>query len=289
MPDVLLATCEHLPAGDEDGAALLAALAQHGADARWAAWTDTSVDWTAAPVVLRSTWDYTMHRDRFLAWVGAVPHVHNSADVVRWNSDKLYLADLAASGVPITPTTFACPGDPVELPHSGEIVVKPSVGAGSRGAGRFTPDRYADALEHAAHLHAAGRTVLVQPYFADVESHGETALVYVDGVFSHAVRKGPLLGAVGAHPLDESAGLYVEENITHRDPGHAELAVGAVAVAALRERFGEAPLYARVDLLPSAGGPVVVELELTEPSLFLNYGEDDAPARRLATAIAGHL
>lgn len=282
MATVLLATCAELPEADEDAGVLEAALARHGADARWAVWTDPAVDWSAGLVVLRSTWDYTADVAAFLAWVAGLGRVANTADVVAWNTDKVYLRDLAAAGVPTVPTTFAAPGEPVALPEQGEFVLKPSVGAGSRGAGRFGPDRSDEARAHAAQLHAAGRTIMIQPYLDAVDSVGETALIYLDGVFSHAVRKGPMLAATSAHAVDAEV-LYVEEEISVRTPSPAELDTGASALAALRDRFGADQLYTRVDLLPSPDGPVVVELELTEPSLFLHYGTD--AAERFAAAI----
>lgn len=282
MP-VLLATCSAFPAGDDDADLLVGALAEAGVEARWAAWTDPSVDWSQGLVVLRSTWDYTHAHARFLDWVRAVPRLANPADVVAWNSDKTYLAELAAAGVPVVPTAIARPG--ADLPAAaGEVVVKPSVGAGSRGVGRFTPDRFREAQEHAAELHAAGRTVLVQPYLAGVDHSGEAALVYFDGRFSHAITKGAMIPAGAAHAVHGDA-LFVEENIEPRDPSDAELAAGEAALAYVRERFGADQLYARVDLLPAPDGPVVVELELVEPSLFLQDAPDGQAAARFAAAI----
>jgi hypothetical protein len=287
MPAVLLATCAELPAGDEDGDILLTALADRGIDGRWAIWNDPTVDWDAGLVVLRSTWDYTADRDAFLDWVIGLRRVANDAAVVRWNTDKVYLRDLAAAGVPTVATTFAAPGETAVFAHDArEFVVKPSVGAGSRGAGRFAPERVADARQHAAELHAAGRTVLVQPYLDAVDTAGETGLIYVDGRFSHAVRKGPMLPEGVAHPV-HGWELFVEERIESRVPQPGELATGAAVLDAVRDRFGADQLYARVDLLPSADGPVLVELELTEPSLFLQYGGvGQDPAAAFAAAIA---
>jgi hypothetical protein len=287
---VLLATCAALPDGDEDGDVLVQALTRCGVDARWTVWTDPDVDWGAGLVVLRSTWDYTADRGAFLHWVTRPPRLANSADVVRCNTDKVYLRDLAADGVPTVATTFAEPGEAAQFTaDAAEFVVKPSVGAGSRGVGRFTPDRSAEAHRHAAELHAAGRTVLVQPYLDAVDTAGETALIYVDGRFSHAVRKGPMLPEGIAHPM-HGWELFVEERIEARVAHPDELAVGAAVLDAVRDRFGGDQLYARIDLLPSAEGPVLVELELTEPSLFLQYGagddDDDDPAATFAAAIA---
>ncbi|GAB2466718.1 ATP-grasp domain-containing protein [Jatrophihabitans fulvus] len=282
MPDVVLATCADLPAGDEDAAELTAALVRRGVDVRWQVWTDPSARWDDATVVIRSTWDYHDDVERFLRWVGTLPSVCNSSDVIGWNTDKRYLDDLARAGVPTVPSRFAAPGQDVEVPD-GEFVVKPSVGAGSRGAGRFGPGRRDDALAHAASLHEAGRTVLVQPFMTGVDAQGETALLYFDGRFSHAIRKGVMLPPDSSHPVSGGS-LFVPENITAREPDPAQLEVGDAALAAVRDRFGDDQLYARVDLLPGPDGPVVTELELTEPSMFLGYA--DGAADRFAEAIA---
>jgi hypothetical protein len=283
VPDVLIATCARLPRGDDDHDVLAAALARRGLAAEWAVWDDATVDWTDRLVVIRSTWDYTDRRTEFLQWAASVPALLNPADVVAWNSDKVYLRDLAAAGVPTVATAWAAPGEPVELPDAPEVVVKPSVGAGSRGAGRFGAAAGDAARAHARTLQAAGRTVMVQPYLSAVDTAGETALIYLDGQFSHAVRKAPMLPEGTVHGV-HTYSLYVEETITPRTPSADELAVGSSVMAFLRERFGADLLYARVDLLPSPDGPKLVELEVTEPSLFLVEGPGSAD--RLADAIA---
>jgi glutathione synthase/RimK-type ligase-like ATP-grasp enzyme len=286
MPSVLLATCADLPDGDEDAPLLSAALDRVGVDARWVAWTDPQVDWDESLVVIRSTWDYPTDHDRFIEWTARVPQLANDAAVIAWNTDKVYLHDLLEAGVPVVPTSVVRPGAAIEPPDSDEFVVKPSVGAGSRGVGRFGRAQVAAADEHAAALHAAGRTVLVQPYLAAVDSAGETALIFIDGQFSHAIRKGAMLSGDTAHAVTGDD-LYIQEQISARTPSEAELAVAELALAAIRARFGRDQLFVRVDLLPAVDGPVVVELELVEPSLFLHYGP--APADRLATAIAARL
>jgi hypothetical protein len=283
MLPVILATCTALPDGDEDAGLLVSALERAGVAATWQAWTDTAVEWASAFTVVRSTWDYTHAPEQFLAWTRTVPRLGNPAPVIEWSSDKVYLADLAADGVPIVPTVFARPGRLPALPADVEYVVKPSVGAGSRGAGRFAAGDVAGGRAHLEMLHGAGRTGLVQPYLSDVDTAGETALLYFGGDFSHAITKGAMLPEETVHP---HAGhqLYVEERITPHVATDAELAVGAKVVAVLRARFGQDLLYARVDLLPGPEGPALVELELAEPSVFL--GHDDGAADRFAACIA---
>jgi hypothetical protein len=271
---LLLATCSAFADGDPDDRLLLDPLAASNVDASFAVWDDPGVDWTACPVVLRSTWDYPARRGDFLRWAGSVPQLYNPIELVEWNSDKVYLADLERGGVPVTPTTVALPGQDVPLPDDHEFVVKPSVGAGSRGVGRFRPAATAAAQQHVQALQDAGRTVLVQPYVADIDQHGETALIYLAGAFSHAIRKGAMLPDDTTHELNDPGAVFVEETVAARTASAAEVAVGDQAVAYVCERFGIVPLYARVDVLPAPSGPVVIELELIEPSLFLGHGGD---------------
>ncbi len=286
--DLLIATCAEFPTGDEDGAALVAALTARGIAARWAVWDDPDVDWTGAPVLIRSTWYYMHRREQFLAWARAVEVLFNPAEVIAWNSDKRYLEDIAAHGLAAVPTSWFRPGDGFAVPDGpGEYVVKPSVGAGSRGAARFAADAAdaAAAARHAAELQAAGRTVMVQPYLAQVDTTGEAALVYFDGVFSHACRKGAMLPAGTVNAL-EGERLFVEERISAHVPFPAERELADRVIAWLGERFG--PLvYARIDLLPDGTGPRVIEVEVTEPQLFLRFGA--GAADRLAATIERRL
>jgi glutathione synthase/RimK-type ligase-like ATP-grasp enzyme len=278
---VLLATCAALPDGDEDGAALSSALAGLGVQSRWCPWT-SPVEWDDALVVIRSTWDYTDRRTEFLGWAHSVPRLANSAQTLEWNSDKTYLRDLADAGIAITPTEWLTPGLALEQFGYDEVVVKPSVGAGSRGAGRFRAAQAAAARKHVRALHDAGRTVLLQPYLAGVDDTGEAALIYLDGVFSHAVTKAAMLPPDVVHGTDAAA-LFVAERITARTVSDAERAVADAALSVVTDRFG-CPLYARVDLLPAPYGPVVVEVEVIEPSLFLSHSP--GAAKRFAAAIA---
>ncbi|MGW4212489.1 hypothetical protein ACWEIJ_31180 [Lentzea sp. NPDC004789] len=271
---VVLASCAALPEGDGDEDALVEALHRDGVDVVWQPWGEP-VD--ADLVVLRATWDYPERLDEFLAWCESVPALANPVPVVRWNTDKSYLVALAGRGVPVVPTAVVAPGETPHFPD-GEFVVKPAIGAGSRGAARFT-----DHAEALAHLEALGAKALVQPYQSSVDAHGETALVFFAGEYSHSFHKGPML----TQGLAES-GLYLEETLRGIEPdrGQVELANQALAAAAellslRRQDF----LYARVDVVAGPDGePLLLELELTEPSLGLKHTGEDA-ASRLSAAI----
>lgn len=271
---VALATCQRLPELDAEGPALLAALAARDVDAVPVVWSGDA-DWASYDlVVVRSCWDYTGRRAEFLAWAACVPRLANPVDVLTWNTDKRYLAELAAAGVPVVPTTFVAPGERFAVPGY-EHVVKPTVSAGARDTRRFPAG--ASSAAHAAGLLEAGREVMVQPYVAAIEGAGETALVSFRGVHSHAIRKAPVLVGGTAVPPDAVG-------ITATTASPAEL---ALAERVLGLAPGGPLLYARVDLVPGPDGPLLMELEVAEPSLFLGHAA--GAADRLAAAVVASL
>ncbi|MFG1777471.1 RimK family alpha-L-glutamate ligase [Micromonospora sp. NPDC049048] len=291
-PRVALVTCARLPDLDPDDRLLLDPLARRGVAVDVLDWADPGVDWPAYDLaVLRSPWDYALRRDEFVAWAARVPALANPGDVVRWNTDKRYLAELSAAGVPTVPTSWIAPGETWRPPaERGEYVVKPAVSAGSQDTGCYDladPGHRALAAAHLRRLSDAGRLAMVQPYLGAVDTAGETALLFLAGphgpTFSHAVRKGPMLTG----PDLGVEGLFRPEEITARTATAEQLTVAEKALAAVPGGPGRL-LYARVDLIPGPdGAPVLVELELTEPSLFL--GHADGAADRLADAILARL
>lgn len=305
MPRIALVTARVARALDADLPPLQGALQAAGATADVVDWDDPSVDWSRFDLaLLRSTWDYVGRLAEFLDWAASAArqtHLANPVSLVRWNVDKHYLGDLAQAGVPVVPGAFIEPGtdaagalaaflDAGEGRDTAEFVVKPAVGAGSRDARRHPRDARAAATAQAGDLLAQGRSVLLQPYLARVDAEGESALVHVDGAFSHAIRKGPLLQPGAA----ATAGLFAPEAISTRDATAAERAVATAALAAIPG--SGTPLYARVDLIQDdAGQPRVLELELVEPSLFFDQAPGAAArfarhvlARAAAARAAGH-
>lgn len=290
-PVIALVTARAARGTDYDMPLLLGALRDAGADAKEVDWDDASVDWSRFDLaLLRSTWDYVERLPEFLAWAQRVSEqarLLNPLDVLRWNTDKHYLDDLARAGVPVVPSAFIEPGDAAATaidavlaahPQAQDFVVKPTVGAGSRDAQRHVRSAREAMLAHAQRLLAAGRSVLLQPYLARVDEHGETALLFFEGEFSHAIRKGPLLKR-NEGPISS---LYAEEAITPRTPSLDEMGVARRALAAIP--CPQPLLYARVDLIrDDDGAPRVLELELVEPSVFLEHA--DGAASRFAAAI----
>jgi glutathione synthase/RimK-type ligase-like ATP-grasp enzyme len=266
-PRIGLAACPQLVDGDGDDDGLVGALRARGLHARWLSWDDPQTE-SADLVILRATWDYTERRDEFLAWTRRVRNLLNAPAVVAWNSDKHYLHDLAAAGVPVVPSVFFEPGDTVSAADfGGEVVVKPAIGAGSIDTQRFVDVDAAAA--HAVTLLDSGRSALVQPYDERVAA-GETALVFLGGEESHAFAKGPMLPPQGTRQRLHASGTYVEESLSPADPDVELWELGYDALDAAAAHLGIARselLYARVDFIGGGADAVLLELELVEPGL----------------------
>jgi hypothetical protein len=252
------------------------ALRQAGYAVDCVRWDDPVVDWPAYDLaVVRSCWDYAWRRAEFLAWAETVPGLRNDPAVLRWNTDKTHLRDVEAAGLPVVPTVWD-PAGVADLPDAREWVVKPSVSAGSRDTARWSDP--ADVLAHATALTAVGRTAMVQPYQASVDDDGETALLFLGGEFSHAACKGPLLGRGEGVRQDRDSRSGVRPATATPE----QQALAQAVVDTLRHLVpGSAPLlYARVDLVADdAGRPLVLEVELTEPNLFLRLALPEALTR----------
>ncbi len=281
---VALATCRRSPDLGGDGPALLTALAARNITATAEIWDAPGTDWSAFDlVVIRATWDYVEQRAAFLDWARDVPRLANPYGVIEWNTDKTYLADLAAAGVATIPTTWYRPGSAVELPP-GEIVVKPSVGAGARHSGHYGPEDRAAAGDHVTRLLAEGRTVMVQPYLHELEDSGERGLVFLGDRYSHAIAKPAILSARGPYVEDTQSwdAAVAATTATEKERAFAESVLDAVPGG--RENL----LYARVDLVPDpAGAPLLIELEATEPRLYVDRTRGTAAA--FAAVVAARL
>ena len=287
---IAIASIESMPETFTDDQILVAALRERGAEVEIQPWDRGGVDWRGFDlVVLRSPWDYSRRRDEFLAWCDYVgPGLQNPADVVRWNSDKTYLGDLAGDGLAVVETIYVEPGDEPP-PIAGEVVVKPTISAGARDTGRFGLGRSDDALALIAAIQAQGKTAMVQPFQPSVDTHGETACVFFRGEFSHALRKRAVLrpdevAPVRDDPVGAAEVMYSPDLVGPGEADEEELALAHDVLNAVERRFGTELLYGRVDMLRDAtGAPVLLELEAVEPSLYF----DQAPeaAARLADAI----
>ncbi|WP_245966220.1 ATP-grasp domain-containing protein [Sphaerisporangium album] len=255
---------------DDDREVVLPYWREAGIDGAAVSWDDPSADWASFDAaVVRSTWNYVDRRQEFVDWahrVGRLTRLLNPASVLERNTDKTYLRDLEAGGVPIVPTHWVGPDDDTDVSSwagwrpGEEYVVKPSVSAGARDTIR-TGDA-AEATRQAEMIVATGKVAMVQPYLRMVEEEGELSLLYFGGRFSHAVRRTAMLADGTAAPRANHVGADL------RDPAPDQVAVAEKTLGEIPETL----LYARVDLvrLPD-GTPALMELELTEPYFYLAF------------------
>ncbi len=295
--DIVFVTYADLKQGDPDDRQALEILMRRGYQCCFADWRDERFSFAdAALVVLRSTWDYHLHHQQFKDWlqkISVASVLKNDLEQVLWNSDKRYLRDLAAAGINVVPTHYIEVGASetinsaslseiaarlqVESGATGDdmrVVIKPSVGLSTFGVKKFDLSRKADGEAAIHHINELNRSycVMVQPFMAEVEKSGEKALVFIDGKFSHAIKKSPfqhlaVAGEAGEASVAASA---------------SEIACGEQVLAALK--FDAVPLYARVDVIADSAAVVrLLELELIEPSLFLQLA--DKAAEKFADAL----
>lgn len=261
--DVALVTNSDPGLVDDEAPVLAEALRAAGLSAAVVAW-DADVDWAAYGLaLLRSTWDYPGRLVEFLDWakeVNQATTLVNSVDLLRWNSHKGYLVELGVRGVPTVPTLLI-PAESLDVAAQlaespwEDVVVKPAVGCGGRQIHRGRRD---DPVVRAATLALAAQGDVIVSAFAAQVSAGERSLVFLGGALSHAVRKVPAPGSY----LSQTHHGGVERP---HDTDSAELQVALAALACAPAE----PAYARVDLVDWEDAPVVMELELIEPDLFL--------------------
>ncbi|UCF67762.1 MAG: hypothetical protein JSV80_00195 [Acidobacteriota bacterium] len=281
---VALATCFDLPDWEVDDQALRDALSARGVRFEEPAWNDPRVDWSAFDACLiRTTWDYMEQREAYLAWaerVASVTPLYNPPQIVRWNTHKSYLAELATKGLPVTPTIWLAAGARADV---GELMkrrgwtrgfIKPMVGATARETLRFEADELG---LRAAQSHLDRTLVregmMLQPYLPSVESEGEISLVFVEGALTHAVRKIPVPGD-----------YRVQDDFGAADEPYEPRTDESALARRVLESVDPSLLYARVDFLRDSGGQLrLSELELVEPSMFFRHGR--LAAERLADGL----
>jgi O-ureido-D-serine cyclo-ligase len=270
------------PAMEDDDRPLAASLEARGARVAEASWDDAAFDWSSCDVaLLRSPWDYYRRAEEFFAWLARVEgktRILNPPDVVRWNANKKYMVELAARGAHVTPTVIVERGASVDLAAVasargwGRVVLKPAVSADSWETVRVDLSNAEDRARADAYLarHRSGRDVLIQPFIESVDAvdggRGERCLVFFGGEFSHAVTKNScFLG--GRHVGAEGRSVT---------PADDEI---AAAREILRIARAQTLPYARVDLARGGDGrPLLLELELFEPTLFFECAPGSAPA-----------
>ena len=292
MSRVAFVTTDPPQPGSEDDRIPAEALSAAGIEVEFVPWDDDGVKWESYDrVLVRSAWDYLDRIEDFLAWADRVGPdlLRNRPEVIRWNSDKRYLAEMSGSGLPVPPTMLLGPGSVPEFED--EVVVKPVVGGGGRLVGRFGPDDRDALLEMTGEIWNAGGTAMVQPYLDEIESKGETAVCLFGGEISHCLRKDAFLPVGQPAPMNElgvAEAMYEPDLVSSTEAGRSEVDLAMKTIAWLTARFGNVPLFARVDMVPDGPmGPVLIEVELIEP--HFQFGVDRAAggpaADRFAAAV----
>jgi hypothetical protein len=262
---------------DPDAGPLEAALSELGVVARRVAWDDPTADWSYySKVVISSTWDSVDRPTEYLAWARRVAEVStlvNPVSVLEWGLDKIHQRVLADAGVPVVPTTWISPEERlIEVPGT-EFVVKPSVSAGGRNTARYAAGDRAG-LGLVRELQRAGQTVMVQEYIESIDRDGETDLVFVEGRYSHAVSKRPMLSlgaGVLARPWESISWFGLVE------PRVEQLQVATRTMEVIAEQLGTCPTYARIDLVSDARDrSLLLEAELIDPYLSLDVAPSAA-------------
>jgi glutathione synthase/RimK-type ligase-like ATP-grasp enzyme len=282
MPRIALATSSKYPELTDDDRPLLEPLAARGFEAEPAVWDDPAYPWSShTGVVIRSCWDYHLKPEIFLRWIASleasgVP-VWNSGAILRWNTNKSYLRDLAAKGIAIVPTHWSERGAPENLQERlrelgwDKAVIKPRIAATAYRTQLVSTDNAAAAQPLFDELRD-GSGVMVQKFIDRISVEGEWSLIFFDGAFSHAVLKLPKPGDFRVQS-DFGGTLHLA------DPPPLVLESAIRTVRAVGRT-----LYARVDGVLENSQFLLMELELIEPALFL-ASHADAPAR-FADAIA---
>ena len=288
--DIAIATLAEMP--DEfrgDDVRIASLLRRNGVTVSTVPWT-ADVAWEDFDlVVVRSTWDYTRDRPHFVKWCSRVgDKLENQADLIIWNSDKRYVEDLIAAGVPTVPTSFVSAADSAP-PIDDEVVIKPTVSAGGRNTGRFGPSSREAAIDLIDRITQDGGEAMIQPYLSNVETTGEKAVVFIDGEISHVLRKGGILQPDEVAPI-RSGGLGAAEAmfdpnlVTPATAEPAEIDLARSVIDWIGKRFKTVPLTCRVDMIEDvAGAPIVLEVEAVEPYLYLDM--EPTAAEMLSNAI----
>lgn len=277
-PHIVLATAADDPAISPSDRLYADALERRGCRVTGAPWDGPRAAFVGADaVVLRSTWGYYRALEDFKAWTEAMAlstRLFNPIDLVRWNLRKDYVEKLAVAGVRV-PRSFVVP---CEVAAIGRIfddtgwtqaVVKPASGASGHSVELVRRATLAGQVAGLAH-EARQAGVVVQEFLPEI-AEGELSLVYFDGVFSHAIRKRP-------PPGEFRSNSRYKPTRTAETPPPEVTGQGAACLATLPGM----PLYARVDGVVRDGVLIVIEVEVLEPALFMEF--DPPSAERFAEA-----
>ncbi len=269
---IALVTCDAL--GDYDNGVenederLIRYLSHKGNEIVPQSWTDASVDWKSYDFLLvKSPWDYFDKPIAFSEWLHEMESqgivMFNSATTIRWNANKMYMQEIADAGFPVVPFQMLPKNSHFEakvffeLFNTKTLIFKPLVGGGAKNTFKISPENKGVTEENANEL-LKNEAYLVQPFVSEIVENGEVSLVYFGGKFSHAVQKMPKAGDFRVQHFFGGQILPIAPSGELRQLGERII-----------QDFAADTLYGRVDLVETATGFQLMELELIEPFLFL--------------------
>jgi glutathione synthase/RimK-type ligase-like ATP-grasp enzyme len=272
MTKILIATCSEYPHPTPSLETLIGSLRSAGAEAAYLPWKTTPPDtFAAADAVLPlCCWDYYDNPERFLGWLDVLEakgtRLINPPALLRGNFRKTYLLEMAAAGLAV-PKTLHLPETSREtierrMKEQGwrVAVFKPVSSQSGYGVRKLDWD-------NRAQWSPVGMTgeALLQEFQEDIGALGETTLTFIDGNFSHAVRRVLKAGEWRANQQYGTTYERVDVNQGVIDAAQAYLG-----------RLAQVPLYARVDGLVRPNGFMLMELELIDPYLYLEFAPSSA-------------
>lgn len=286
MPTIAIVTYTPNPEIHASDQLIADILAQRGVTVVAAPWDDPSVDWSAFDAaVIRSTWNYFDMPVEFTAWLNHIEAVGlplmNPLKIIRWNMVKTYLRQMESEGVRVVPTvwveqqTAPALAEIVAERGWGDILLKSTISGGAKGIHKVPAGKAAEnqavLVEMAQHC-----PIMIQPVLPEIRD-GEISILFAGGKFSHSVRK---------FPADDN--IFVQQRYGGHEvvyhPSEALIAEAAGVLEVARKLAGEQTIvYARVDGVLIDGQFTLMELEVLEPALFLNYAPE--VAEKFATAI----
>ena len=260
---------QHQTVKDEDGP-LLIFLQNKGLDIYREVWNDPAVKWSEYDfVVIKAPWDYHEQLDKFLSWLEMITKlgckVLNPVDVIKWNSDKHYLSEIAGSGLSVIPTVVLERGSEINIDelrtqlNSETLVFKPCVSAGAKHTYKIDRNNVAEMLPKLKTL-VQSDSFLVQEFSNEVVTEGEWSFIFFNGEFSHAIVKKPGSG-------DFRVQHYFGGTIQIKEVTTSQISMAGKYVS----QFAKGCLYARVDGIMRNDVFFLMELELIEPLLFLDF------------------
>lgn len=257
-------------ANDED-ADLVKFLTGKGLDVVPTIWNDEKVDWSSFDVaIIKSPWDYHNHLNEFLIWADSIDksgvQVLNPIDIIKWNSHKGYLKDLAEKGLSVIPGEYLEKGATFDgrffdQLNTDKLVVKPCVSAGAQNTITVNKNNLQERTNEIEKLLKAA-DYMVQPFVEEIKN-GEWSFLFFNGKYSHCSLKTPKQG-------DFRVQHYHGGSISYPTPQPLHIEQAGTYLKSLPHPT----LYARVDGVIINNAFTLMELELIEPYLFLN-GDND--------------